>query len=85
MKLFYSLLRAPCPLPCAPMVKWKSCLGSNEAVRIRLLVEVLNVTVIYGVCGVAVSARLAVAQKVSVRLRSDTPQRENPKSEFRNK
>ena len=55
------------------MVKWKSCLGSNEVVRVRLLVGVLNVTIIYGVCGVAVSARLAVNQKVPVQLRPDTP------------
>src|SRR5208283_522273 len=56
------------------MVKWKSCLGSNEVVRVRLLVGVLNLTVIHGVCGVAVSARLAVNQKVPVRLRPDTPE-----------
>src|SRR5208283_1180781 len=58
----------------APMVKWKSCLGSNEAFRVQLLVGVLNLTIIYGVCGVAVSARLAVNQKVPVRPRPDTPE-----------
>ena len=55
------------------MVKWKSCLGSNEGFQVQLLVGVLNETVIYGVCGVAVSARLAVNQEVAVRLRSGTP------------
>ena len=99
----------------APMVKWTSCPASNWAVRVRLLVGVLEMekngratrlatgsgwkpgehdelpcgfnsghrreerwspsadNYIYGVCGVAVAARLAVNQKVAVRLRSGTP------------
>ena len=59
----------------APMVKRTSCLASNEVFRVRLLVGVLSETVIYGVCGVAVAARLAVNQKVPVRLPPDTPWR----------
>ena len=31
----------------APMVKWKSCLGSNEVIRVRFLVGVLGETTIY--------------------------------------
>ncbi len=42
----------------------------TRAFRVRILVEVLKNT--NGVRGVAVSARLAVNQKVTVRLRSDT-------------
>ena len=57
----------------APMVKWKSCLGSNEVFRVRFLVGVLDETGMYGVRGVAVAARLAVNQKVGVRLSPDTP------------
>ena len=56
----------------APMVKRRSCLASNEEFQVRLLVGVLAETVIYGVCGVAVAARLAVNQKVGVRLPPDT-------------
>ena len=40
----------------APMVKRTSCLASNKVFRVRLLVGVLDETVMYGVCGVAVSA-----------------------------
>ena len=54
------------------MVKWKSCLASNEVFRVRLLVGVLDETMTYGVRGVAVTARLAVNQKVGVRLSPDT-------------
>ena len=56
----------------APIVKRKSCLASNEEIQVQLLVGVLGETVIYGVCGVAVAARLAVNQKVGVRLSPDT-------------
>ena len=64
------------------MVKWKSCLGSNEVFRVRLLVGVLEAVAKrpeyersnrYGVRGVAVTARLAVNQRVGVRLSPDTP------------
>ena len=55
------------------MVKRKSCLASNKVFRVRFLVGVLDETVMYGVCGVAVTAWLAVNQKVPVRLRPDTP------------
>ena len=57
----------------APMVKRTSCLASNEVFRVRVLVGVLNETVIYGVRGVAVTARLAVNQKVRVRLSPGHP------------
>ena len=56
------------------MVKRMSCHASNVVSRVRLLVGVLNLTIIYAVCGVAVSARLAVNQKVPVRLRPDSPE-----------
>ena len=42
-------------------------------IQVQLLVGVLAETVIYGVCGVAVSARLAVNQKVPVRLPARHP------------
>ena len=54
------------------MVKRKSCLASNEAFQVRLLVGVLERQLMYGVCGVAVAARLAVNQRVGVRLSPDT-------------
>ncbi len=55
------------------MVKRRSCLASNKGSQVRFLVEALNVTAVYGVCSVAVSARLTVNQQAPVRLRSDTP------------
>ena len=55
----------------APIVKRKSCLASNEAIQVQLLVGVLGD--ICGVRGVAVTARLAVNQRVGVRLSPDTP------------
>ena len=52
------------------MVKRKSCLGSNEEFRVRILVELVDKQ--YGVRSVAAAARLAVNQMVRVRLPSDT-------------
>src|SRR4051812_872980 len=77
------------------MVKRRSYLASNEAFRVRFLVELLSEvrsgkaegrskdgslvighlnirSFLFGVRGVAVSARLAVNQKAWVRLPSDT-------------
>ena len=53
------------------MVKRTSYLASNEVFRVRVLVGVLERRDIC-VCGVAVAARLAVNQRVLVRLRPDT-------------
>ena len=50
------------------MVKRKSCHGSNVEFRVQILVGLLT----HGVCGVAVTARLAVNQEVRVQLPSDT-------------
>ena len=55
------------------MVKGISCLASNEVVRVRVLVELLaSVEAEHGAGSVAASARLAVNQKVWVRLPSST-------------
>ena len=98
-------VRLPClplgvPKVRAPIVKRKSCLASNKAIQVQLLVGVLEEGIgelgirdwktqgihrtpipnplplipICGVRGVAVAARLAVNQRVGVRLSSDTPE-----------
>ena len=53
------------------MVKRTSSLASNEVFRVRVLVGALR-NEMYGVRGVAVAARLAVNQRVGVRLSPDT-------------
>jgi hypothetical protein len=57
--------------PVGSMVKRKSCVGSNDEFWVQILVELLYVWC--GVCGVAVTACLAVNQEVRVQLPSDTP------------